>query len=56
MTFEALRATDAAKRLDITTRALVQLMYERQIRYVMVNGIAHVPEDAIEEYRSRPPS
>jgi hypothetical protein len=56
MTAEALRATEAAKRLDITTKELLGLILERQIRYVMVNGIAHVPEDAIDEYRSRPPS
>ena len=56
MTSEALRATDAAKRLGMTTRDLLRLIYDREIRYVMVNGIAHVPEDAIEEYRSRPTS
>ena len=54
MTSEALRATDAAKRLDITTKDLLRLIHGRKIRYVMVNGIAHVPEDAIEEYLSRP--
>ena len=54
MNSEALRATDAAKRLDITTKDLLRLIYDREIRYVMVNGIAHVPEDAIDEYRSRP--
>ena len=53
---EALRATDAAKRLSIPTKDLLRLIYDRKIRYVMVDGIAHVPEDAIEEYRSRPPT
>lgn len=56
MTSEALRATDAAKRLGIPTKDLLRLIYDREIRYVMVDGIAHVPEDAIEDYRSRPPS
>ena len=54
MPAEALRATEAARRLGISTRELVQLIYDRKIRYVMVDGIAHVPDDAIEEYRSRP--
>ena len=56
MTSEALRASDAAKRLGMPTKDLLRLIYQRKIRYVMVNGIAHVPEEAIEEYRSRPPS
>ena len=56
MATEALRATDAAKRLDMPTKELLRLIHDRKIRYVMVNGIAHVPEDAIDEYRSRPPS
>ena len=48
-----LRATQAARRLGITTRELVQLIYERKIRFVMVNGIAHIPIDAVDEYRSK---
>jgi len=31
----------------------MQLIHERKIRSVMVNGIAHVPPEAIGEYRSR---
>ncbi len=31
----------------------MRLVYERQIRYVMVDGIAHVPEDAIDDYLKR---
>ncbi len=27
-------------------------MHDRKIRYVMLDGIAHVPDDAIEEYRT----
>lgn len=52
MTNEPLRATDAARRLGITTREMVRLMYHRRIRYVMENGKPCVPADAIEEYRS----
>ena len=48
-----LRATQAARRLGITTRELVQLIYERKIRYVMVDGIASIPPDAIDEYRTQ---
>jgi excisionase family DNA binding protein len=48
-----LRASEAARRLGVPTRELVQLLYEHKLRYVMVDGIAHVPEDALEEYRAR---
>lgn len=53
MSAEPLRATEAARRLDLPTKELLQLIHDRKIRYVMVEGIAHVPEDAIDEYRSR---
>ena len=53
MATEALRATEAARRLGIPTKDLLRLMHERKIRYVMVEGIACVPEDAIEDYRRR---
>jgi excisionase family DNA binding protein len=49
---ELLRATQAARRLGVSTRELVQLIHERKIRYVMVNGIAHIPVDALSEYRA----
>ena len=51
MTSEALRAAEAARRLGITTREVLVLVRERRIRYVMIDGIAHVPADAVEEYR-----
>ena len=50
---QPLRAAQAARRLGIPTKELLRLVYERKIRYVMVDGIAHVPIDAVEEYRSR---
>jgi excisionase family DNA binding protein len=53
MTGELLRASEAARRLGIPTKEVLRLVRERQIRYVMVDGIAHVPDDALEEYRSR---
>lgn len=48
----ALRATDAARRLGIPTKELLRLVQSKQIRYVMIDGIAHIPEDALEEYRT----
>ena len=52
----ALRATEAARRLGLPTKELLRLIQSKQIRYVMVDGIAHVPEDALEEFRTRTPS
>ena len=46
-----LRAAQAANRLGISTKELVRLVYTRRIRYVMINGIAHIPSDAVEEYQ-----
>ena len=53
MDAEPLRATEAARQLGIPTRDLLVLIREHKIRYVMVEGIAHVPVDAIEEYRAK---
>ena len=51
MAIEIPGMAEAAERLGITTRQMVQLVYDRKIRYVLVNGIPRIPEDAIEEYR-----
>jgi excisionase family DNA binding protein len=48
-----LRAAAAARELGISTRAIVRLVHERKIRFVMLNGIAHIPPDAIAEYRAK---
>lgn len=48
-----LRASAPARRLGIPTRDLLRLIHERKIRYVMVEGIAHVPVDALVEYRAK---
>ena len=53
MSAELLRASEAARRLEISTKELLRLLHERKIRYVMVDGIAHVPADALDEYRAR---
>ena len=52
MSTDVLRATEAARRLGIPTKELLRLVHERRIRYLMVNGIAHVPVDALDEYRA----
>jgi excisionase family DNA binding protein len=53
MAVEPLGATEAAQRLGISTKDLMRLIYDRNIRYVMVDGIAHIPLDALEEYLAR---
>ncbi|HVB92492.1 MAG TPA: hypothetical protein VND70_10395 [Acidimicrobiales bacterium] len=53
MPTEPLRAKQAARRLDIPTKELLRLVYERKIRHVMVDGVAHIPEDAIVEYQAK---
>jgi hypothetical protein len=53
MSIELLRASEAARRLDMTTKDLLRLVHGREIRYEMVDGIAHVPTDALEEYRAK---
>lgn len=53
MATELLRASEAARRLGVPTKELLRLVHGRKIRFVMVKGIAHIPEDAIEEYRAK---
>lgn len=50
---ELLRATQAARQLGLPTKELLRLVHDREIRFVMVKGIAHIPFDAIEEYRAK---
>ena len=54
MSSDVLRATEAARQLGLPTKELLRLIHERKIRYVMVSGIAHVPVDALNEYRTKP--
>ncbi|MDA8048150.1 MAG: hypothetical protein M0Z30_23425 [Actinomycetota bacterium] len=54
MATELLRAPEAARRLGIPTKELLRLIHDRKIRYVVVKGIAHVPDDAVEEFRAEP--
>jgi riboflavin biosynthesis pyrimidine reductase len=53
MPVEVLSLSEAARRLDIPLRQMVQIVYDRAIRYVMVEGIPHVTKDALDEYRER---
>jgi len=53
MSTDLLRASEAARQLDMSTRDLVRLVYERKIRYEILDGIAHIPGDALEEYRAK---
>ena len=53
MASEPLRATEAARQLGVPTKELLRLVQLHKIRYVMVNGIAHIPSDALKEYRAR---
>jgi hypothetical protein len=53
MSTELLRASEAAHRLDMSTKDLLRVVVHREIRYEMVDGIAHVPTDAVEEFRAK---
>ncbi|MGH9001133.1 MAG: hypothetical protein ACRDY7_17280, partial [Acidimicrobiia bacterium] len=48
----ALTIVEAARRLEAEGVELIQAMRERRIRHVMVEGIAHIPEDPLDEYRA----
>lgn len=49
----ALTMAEAARRLGVPTREIVDAVIQRQIRFIMVRGIAHIPEDALEEYPAK---
>jgi excisionase family DNA binding protein len=53
MAAELLTASEAARRLGMPTKDLLRLVHDRKIRYVMLKGIAHIPNDALEEYRAK---
>jgi excisionase family DNA binding protein len=50
---DLLKASEATRRLGIPTKELLRLIHERKIRFVMVKGIAHVPDDAIKEFPAK---
>jgi hypothetical protein len=53
MSDELLRASEAARRLDKSTKELLRIVHRGEIRYEMIEGIAHVPSDAVDEYRAK---
>jgi excisionase family DNA binding protein len=48
-----LRVSVAARLLHLSTKQVLELIHSGTIRYVMVDGIAHVPADAIDDYRAK---
>ncbi len=52
MAAEVLRATQAARRLGVPTKEVLRLALENKIRFVMVDGVVHFPEDALDEYEA----
>ena len=53
MSAEPFRVSEAARQLGVSSRELLRLIHDHEIRYVMIDGIAHVPADAVTEYRSK---
>lgn len=47
----ALTLAEAARTSGIAGLELSRAVVDRRIRVVMVDGIAHIPEDALEEFR-----
>jgi hypothetical protein len=45
-----LQPTEAARRLGTTALAVVHLLQTGKLPYVVVDGFAHVREEAVEEY------
>lgn len=52
MTEAPLRVSEAARRLGVPTKQVLVLIREHRIRYVMKDGIAHVPVDALREFEA----
>jgi hypothetical protein len=48
-----LRATPAARRLGLSTKELLRLAYERRIRDVVVEGIAHFRPVDLKAYEEK---
>ena len=50
---EPLPPARAAHELGITVEELLKLVHEHKIRFVMVNGMPHIPVAVVREYRAR---
>jgi hypothetical protein len=53
MAVEILRLAEAARRLDVPTLEIVQMVTRRQIDYVLVDGVPRIPETVVEEIKNR---
>ena len=53
MPSEMLRLAEAAKRLGLSTHDIVQMVHNRTIDYVLVDGVARIPDTVVEELRQR---
>ena len=53
MPVEILRLAEAARRLGVPTLEIVQMVTQRQIDYVIVDGVPRIPETSIEELKGR---
>jgi hypothetical protein len=53
MAADLLTASEATRRLGIPTKESLRFVHERKIRFLMVKGIAHVPDDAVAEFQAR---
>ena len=49
----ALTMAEAARQLGVPTRQIVEAVMEHRIRFVMVRGIAHIPQDALQDYPAK---
>ena len=49
----ALTMAEAARRLGVPTREIVEAVVERRIPFIMVRGIAHIPENALQDYPAK---
>ena len=52
MTEAPLRVTEAARRLGLTTKQVLVLIREGSLGYVMQDGIAHIPLDALDDFQT----
>lgn len=49
----ALTMAEAARQLGVPTRQIVEAVMEHRIRFVMVRGIAHIPQEALQDYPAK---
>ncbi|MGI8755626.1 MAG: hypothetical protein ACR2MB_07145 [Acidimicrobiales bacterium] len=50
MTEAPLRLTEVGRRLGLSTKEVLTLVYEHKIDYVMSRGLVHVPPEAVDRY------